>query len=57
MATTSFDKKFIIDSQNASSLFQDLQHPQTVAMAQRDYQSDNREGFELLLRLQCKQEN
>lgn len=56
MPTSSFNKKFIINSHNAASLIEDLEKPQTVVMTQRDYQSDNQKGFELLLKKQEKRD-
>lgn len=52
MATTSFDKKFVVKSKKAArKLLKDLDNPQVIKVHKKDLDKENEEGIKLLKKL------
>lgn len=51
MATTSFDKNFIVTDETAIAKFKNAaKHPRKVTVKKRNYESEQAEGIQLLVR-------
>lgn len=49
MATTSFDKSFVVtDQESIDRIYNDLAHPRLIKVAKRDYKAEGAKGIKLL---------
>jgi len=51
MATTSFDKSFVVtDQESIDRIHHDLAHPRLIKVTKRDYKAESAKGIKLLKR-------